>query len=250
MLKAKGLTVSLGGRTVLSDVSLSVSAGDWLMVAGPNGAGKSTLVRALTGAIPCTGTVTVQGRPLHAMRPGERARHVGVLSQLNAITADFTVAEVVAMGRYAYRRGLLGNPEPDLTDRVRAALDTVGMTDMADRRILSLSGGERQRALLAQVLCQDPAVLILDEPANHLDLPYQRQLLLTVDAWRRRGERAVICVMHDLSIARRWGTHALLLHEGACLANGLAQEVLTPDRLAQVYGMDVAGWLRDLHEGW
>ena len=116
--------------------------------------------------------------------------------------------------------------------------------------MLTLSGGECQRVFLAQVFCQDPEILILDEPANHLDLPFQQELFSLVGDWLKRPGRAVITVMHDLTLARKYGSHALLLDRGACAAQGETSEVLTPEALQQVYGMDVYGWIRELLGTW
>ena len=116
--------------------------------------------------------------------------------------------------------------------------------------MLTLSGGEQQRVFLAQVLCQDPELLILDEPANHLDLPYQKELFSLIGNWLKTPGRAAVTVMHDLSLARKYGSHALLMDRGRCAAQGKTGDVLTPDALRQAYGMDVYGWIRELLQCW
>ena len=116
--------------------------------------------------------------------------------------------------------------------------------------MLTLSGGELQRTFLAQVFAQNPQVLILDEPANHLDLIYQKHIFSLVKDWLKEPGRAVLSVVHDLSLARRYGTHALLLHGGKCIAQGRMREVLTPENLDKVYGMDVYKWMRELLGQW
>lgn len=250
MLKASNISVRLGRKPVLRDVSFQVEPGAWLMLAGPNGAGKSTLLGAVSGAIPFTGEVMVCGQPLRSLRGGELARHLGMLSQQHGSTYAFTVEEVVRMGRYAHQRGLLGRGDPEGEKRVAEALEAVGLTERRHQSILTLSGGERQRAFLAQVLCQQPDVLLLDEPANHLDLVYQKQIFELVDAWRKQPGRAVVSVVHDLSLARRWGTHALLLNEGRCEGFGPLHEVLTRENMARVWKMDVTGWMTEMLRLW
>jgi iron complex transport system ATP-binding protein len=116
--------------------------------------------------------------------------------------------------------------------------------------MLTLSGGEMQRAFLAQVFAQDPKVLILDEPANHLDLKYQQHIFSLIRQWLREPGRAVMSVVHDLSLARRYGTHAVLLDRGKCVSQGLISEVMTPENLRQVYGMDVYAWMREMLSQW
>ena len=122
--------------------------------------------------------------------------------------------------------------------------------EMRNRNMLTLSGGERQRAFLAQVFCQDPEILMLDEPANHLDLPFQKELFSLIGTWLETPGRAVVTVMHDLSLARKYGTHALLMDRGRCVAQGKASEVLAPGILREVYGMDVRGWMLELLGLW
>ena len=217
MLRAENLSVRYGEKEALSGLSLHVRAGEWWAVVGPNGAGKSTLAGVLGRSVPFEGTVTLEGKDIHSFPSPEYARKVGILSQNHTAVYGFTVEEVVKM------RG---------------------------RNMLTLSGGELQRVFLAQVLCQDPEILILDEPANHLDLPFQQELFALVSAWLQAPGRSVITVMHDLSLARRYGTHALLMDKGKCVAQGEARSVLTAENLRQVYGMDVAAWMRDLLAQW
>jgi iron complex transport system ATP-binding protein len=154
---------------------------------------------------------------------------------------------VVRLGRYAYKRDH-GDPEGEA--RIRRALELTGMDALADKSVLHLSGGELQRVFLAQLFAQDPRVLILDEPTNHLDLIYQKQVFELVSDWRREPGRAVISVVHDLSLARAYGTHALLLYEKRALAQGSMDRVFDPACLNTAYGMDVAAWMRAMLGQW
>lgn len=148
------------------------------------------------------------------------------------------------MGRYAHGNGPAGRGDPQGKQRIDEALALTGMEPLRHHSLLTLSSGERQRAFLAQVLCQDPALLLLDEPASHLDLSYARQLYQLVDQWRIQTGRAVISVVHDLSVARRFGTHALLLKDGRTQGFGPCREVLTDEALSDAWQMDVFGWMR------
>lgn len=248
-LTAEHITVMAGKKRIVDDVSFTLADHQWLMLVGPNGAGKSTLVSAVSRSIPCEGTVTLDGVNLRAMKQAALARRIGVLGQQSGMTYAFTVEEVVAMGRYAYRRGVLGGGDDGGQARIDAAIAAVGLEGQRRQSMLTLSGGERQRAFLAQALCQNPDVLILDEPGNHLDLQYQRQLFELVDRWRQEPGRAVISVVHDLSLARLYGTHALLM-DGGKGTYGSLRETLTPDSLSRVWGMDVQAWMRRLHGAW
>lgn len=248
MLKAENITVRAGGKAIVSDVSFALEKGQWLMLLGPNGAGKSTLLRAVSRAIRHEGEVTLLGRDIRTYRPRELALHIGVMSQDAGVHGEFTVEEIVSLGRYAHR-GMLAPQHTDTERRVSEVLDTVGLSAQRTQRMQTLSGGERQRAFLAQVLCQDPDILMLDEPGNHLDLVYHKQLLDVIDRWRQQPGKAVVSVVHDLSIARRYGTHALLMENGRTAACGTVQEATQADVLRRVWGMDVAAWLRELAEG-
>lgn len=250
MLTGEKITVRYGGRTVLDRVSFRLEEGQWLMLVGPNGAGKTTLIEAVAQGVPYTGAVLWNGQDLRKDKPAQLARKIGVLSQNNRVGYAYTVEEVAALGRYAYRKGLFSGPDREDEERVRRALSDVGMTELKNASMLTLSGGEMQRAFLAQVFAQDPRVLILDEPANHLDLKYQQQVFSLIGEWLRQPDRAVLSVVHDLSLARRFGTHALLLDQGACVSRGLVDQVLTRENLRQVYDMDVYAWLRDMLVQW
>ena len=250
LLETEDLCVRFGDREAVRHVDLTLEEGGWLMVAGPNGAGKSTLVNALSGAVPCEGTVRCLGRDLKTYRPGELARVMGVLSQNHYVSYSFTVREVVRLGRYAYTRGVFAGRDPDCGDAVERALRDTGLEELADRSVLRLSGGELQRVFLAQLFAQEPKILLLDEPTNHLDLVYQKTLTELVSRWLETPGRAVLSVMHDLSLARRFGTKALLMSRGEAAACGPGETVFSPGTLQRVYGMDVQGWMRDVFASW
>ena len=162
----------------------------------------------------------------------------------------YTVEEVVGLGRYAYKAGFLSGRDDDGKVRVERALELTGLTALRHASMLTLSGGETQRAFLAQVFAQNPQVLILDEPANHLDLKYQQHIFSLIQQWLKEPGRAVLSVVHDLSLARRYGTHAVLMHHGKSVSQGKIGDVLTPDHLRQVYEMDVYAWMREMLSQW
>ena len=250
MLQGENVTVQYGAQTAVNRVSFSLRPGQWLMLAGPNGAGKSTLIRAVAQTIPYTGRITLDGRDLRSLRPAERARQIAVLSQHNSAQYGYTVEEIVQLGRYAHRKGFLSSKPEGEDQRVDDALALTGLTEYRHRSVLTLSGGELQRVFLAQVFAQDPKVLLLDEPANHLDLPYQQHIFSLLSDWLREPGRAVLSVVHDLSLAKKYGTHALLMHRGNSVAYGETDAVLTPSNLQSVYGMDVSAWMKDLLSQW
>ena len=249
MLCAEHLSVRYGEKEAVRDLSFRVGKGEWWAVIGPNGAGKSSLASALGKTVPFDGIVTLQGQNIRSYAPQAFARKVGVLSQTHGAVYGFTVEEVVGLGRYAYT-GFFRRPDPDGPERMDRALAVTGLASLRKRNMLTLSGGEQQRVFLAQVLCQDPDLLILDEPANHLDLPFRQELFSLIGDWLNKPDKAVITVMHDLSLARKYASHALLMDRGRCAAQGPMDEVLAPETLKAVYGMDVYAWMRNMYEQW
>ena len=237
MLKAENVTVRYGARTVVQDLSFELKEGEWLMLVGPNGAGKSTLIEAIAGGVPYAGKITLAGRNIRAFRASELARRIGVLAQKNAVSYAYSVEEVVSLGRYAHASGFLASRDDDGGERVERALELTGLTEL-------------RRTFLAQVFAQNPQILILDEPANHLDLIYQKHIFSLIETWLRQPGRAVVSVVHDLSLARKYGTHAVLMHRGQCAAQGKIGDVMTAEKLQAVYEMDVYGWMREMLGQW
>ena len=227
------------------------------MIIGPNGAGKTTIINAISRAVPCEGEIRVCGQEITSLGAKDLARRIGVLSQNHYIGYGFKVEEVVRLGAYSLRPGFLGKESPGQSDsivnvegRIDEALRRTGLTEYRDRSVTTLSGGELQRTFLAQLFVQDPQIMLLDEPANHLDLIYQKQVFGLVKEWLEEKEAAVVSVVHDLSLAGIYGTNALLMNQGKAVAQGDISEVMTPEHLNQVYGMDVAEWMRNLYEQW
>ena len=250
MLQASHITVRYGDHTVVDDLSFELKEGQWLMLAGPNGAGKSTLIETISQGVPYAGSIELQGRDIRRFKPAQLARMVGVLAQKNTVGYAYTVEEVVGLGRYAYTSNFLSPRDDEGREQVEKALELTGLTDLRRASVLTLSGGELQRTFLAQVFAQNPQILILDEPANHLDLVYQKHIFSLISQWVKEPGRAVLSVVHDLSLARRYGTHAVLLHEGHGVAQGEISQVLTPENLRRVYDMDVYAWMREMLGQW
>ena len=250
MLKLENVTVRYGEKTAVDGVSLDVQEGQWLMLVGPNGAGKSTLVEAIARGVPYTGRILLDGVDTKTYKPTQLARKIGVLAQQNTVEYPYTVEDVVALGRYAWTPRFLTARDQEGREEVERALALTGLTGLRQARVTALSGGETQRVFLAQVFAQNPRILILDEPANHLDLKYQQQVFSLIGEWARQPGRAVLSVVHDLSLARKYGTHAALLDQGRRAAFGPIETVLTPDNLRFVYQMDVEAWMRELLAQW
>jgi iron complex transport system ATP-binding protein len=224
---------------VLDGFSLSLRKGEFLAVVGPNGCGKSTLVKAISRALrPAAGTVSLAGRDIWRMKPRELARQVAVVAQETGVEFDFTVEELVAMGRLPYLSRFRRETEADDL-AVRRALEATNTLGLADRLVTGLSGGERQRVMVARALAQEPELLILDEPTAHLDIAHQVELLdLTRRLNRERG-LTVIAVLHDLNLAAQYAGSMLMLKDGRRFAEGSPVQVVTEANVAAVYGSRV-----------
>lgn len=249
MLDVQNVSVQLNHRTIVDGVSFHVDENDFFMLIGPNGAGKSTLIKAIMRIHKYQGRVLLSGRDISSIRPKTLASLVGVLAQEHQPQFPHTVYEVVSLGRYAHM-GFFGTLGQEDWEKVQEALAMTGLEDMADQSVLTLSGGELQRVYLAQVLAQDPSLLILDEPANHLDIKYQITLFDIIKKWSEARGKAVLAVVHDLNTALLYGTRALLMHQGKAYAKGDVHQVLTRDNLKAVYSVDVAQWMKGLMKHW
>jgi len=247
----RGLEVTLQGRRVLGPLDLSIQTGAFLGVLGPNGSGKTTLLRVLTGALrPTEGEVRLLDRPVQQYHPAEIARLAGVVPQQFSLDFGFTVAEMVAMGRYVHRarrpvtaRAWLpktsDGPGADDDSVVAQVLQWTGLSELADRPVTRLSGGERQRALIAQTLAQQTPVLLLDEPLNNLDLNHQLEVMQLLSRLHQGG-RTVVVILHDLNIAAQYCDQLVLLDQGRIAASGPAEEVLDPRVILEVFKVRVS----------
>ena len=222
----------------LRDVSIDVARGGLVGLLGPNGCGKTTLLKLLAGVLtPSSGTVTLEGRPLAAMSRRDVARRIAVVPQETHPAFEFTVIEMVLMGRHPHL-GLLQLEGPDDFAVARDALDATGTTHLAGRRYTELSGGERQRVVIAGALAQSADVLLLDEPTASLDLRYQLEVAsLLVRLNRQRGVTMVLAT-HDLNLAAAVCDSLVLLRDGRVLSQGGTREILTPSTVRELYDVE------------
>jgi iron complex transport system ATP-binding protein len=239
-LLAHGLRVSHGQRTVLDGVDLALDPGRLGVILGPNGAGKSTLLGVLGGlTAPAHGQVWLHGQPLSPASAARFARHRAYLPQDLVPAFDFTVREIVELGRYPHRL----QPEPDEAAIVRDALQRMAVSPLALRPIRQLSGGERARVQIARCMaqvwrpCGDglPRWLLLDEPTAAVDLQHQHATLRSLRDWAREQGIGVLLVLHDLNLALRYADHCWVLDDGRLQAHGAPAEVLTSERVQAVW---------------
>jgi iron complex transport system ATP-binding protein len=225
------LTVRRGRRTVVDAVTAGVGGGELVGLLGPNGAGKTTLMRAALGLQPAEGRIALGGAPLAALAPRERALRAAHIPQERSIAWPISVAALVALGRTPHRAA----PGADRA-AVEAALAAMELGALRDRPATELSGGERARVLIARALAQDAPLLLADEPTAGLDAAHALALMAAFRELARDG-RGVLVSLHDLGLAARWCDRLLLLDAGRLAADGPPEAVLTPARLAAVFGI-------------
>jgi iron complex transport system ATP-binding protein len=235
-LAAEGLHFAYEGDVrAVQGVDLALQDGELLVVVGPNGSGKSTLLRLFAGLLaPQRGQVRLDGGPLDALPPRERARRLAVVPQALATLPETTVQAFVLAGRYAHIARWRGATASD-HDAVRAALAAADVSELSARPMTDLSGGQRQRVLVARALAQQAPRLLVDEPTAALDLHHQLRVFELLARLAREG-RAVLVVTHDANLASQFATRVALLHEGRLAALGSPAQVLRREVLEPVYG--------------
>jgi iron complex transport system ATP-binding protein len=238
-LRAENITFSYDpAAPVLRDVTLEVLPGQVTALFGPNGCGKSTLLRCMNGSLhPQSGRVILGDRAVSNMTPREVARAIAVVPQDTPAEVPFTAGEMVMLGRYA-RWDAWGQESPEDHRVVRSCLERMNATHLADRPFSRLSGGERQRVVIARALAQETPVLLLDEPALHLDIAHQLELYRLVRALASEG-LAILMVCHDILLAPMFVDTVVLMARGQLLGAGSVDDVLTPDGLRAAFGVRV-----------
>ncbi len=243
-IRLRGLTLGYGPASappIVADLDLDVPAGRVTAIIGANGCGKSTLLRGLTRQLaPRAGSIEVLGRDAARVSARDYARTVALLPQHPVAPEGMTVAQLVARGRHPHR-GLLGGRAAGDDAAIASALERTDLVELAEREAGTLSGGQRQRAWLALVLAQQTPVVLLDEPTSYLDLSHQVEVLDLVRALpdpRGGGRATVVAVLHELNLAARSADHIVAMAAGRVVAQGTPGEVIVPEVLAEVFGLD------------
>lgn len=236
-MMAEDLYAGYGMGDIVRAVSCSFAPGTFTGIIGPNGSGKTTLLRTFSRAIPSSGIIELDGKDINAYAPAELGMACGFVPQDESRPFPYTVMQVVLMARYARTRRFASLVPEDYA-RCHQALTDTGVAHLAGRSIRSLSGGEWQRVLIARALAQDTNVLLLDEPTSHLDLAHQSGILSLMKNLAASG-RTIIGVFHDLNLAALSCGRLIMIRDGQLVADGTPSEVLTPEKIRQVYGAEV-----------
>jgi len=235
-ITAENLSHSFGEDLVLRNVSFSIPKKDFFIIIGPNGSGKTTLLKVMSGILkPKNGQVKILNRPIDQYHRKALARTIAFVPQKAPTDFPFSVAEVVLMGRSPYL-GMLGLEEENDLKIAKEAIAFTAMENLAHRKLDQLSGGEQQRTFIARAICQEPDIILLDEPTASLDLAYQAKIMDLMEKLKNEKGITVVMVSHDVNLAAMYADHLLLLHKGQVLCQGLPDEVLTYKTLEAAYG--------------
>ena len=237
------IQVSFGSKTILHDISLAIQDKEFVGIIGPNGSGKSTFLKCLYRVLqPSGGKIFFDGTELSSLSYRDTALKMAVVAQHSTVNFDFSVLEMVLMGRSPYK-GLLDRDQLDDYEIARHALAQVGLSDFESRNFNTLSGGEQQRVILARALAQRTECLVLDEPTNHLDIKYQLELMTIV----KRLDATVVSAIHDLNLAAIYCDRIIALKDGHIVCSGTPQDVLSSDTIRHIYG--VSAMVQTLPDG-
>ena len=232
-IQTDNIQVSFGPKTILHDISLDIRNKEFVGIIGPNGSGKSTFLKCLYRVLqPNNGKIFFDGTEMSSLSHRDTALKMAVVAQHSTVNFDFSVLEMVLMGRSPYK-GLLDRDQIDDYEIARHALAQVGLSDFESRNFNTLSGGEQQRVILARALAQRTECLVLDEPTNHLDIKYQLELMTIV----KRLDATVVSAIHDLNLAAIYCDRLIALKDGSVVCTGTPNEVLTEETIRHIYGV-------------
>lgn len=250
MLEVKNLYCGYDNIDIIKNVSFKVERGKNLCIVGPNGCGKSTLLKSIANIIDYKGSITIDNKEVATFNRRELATKVALMSQITQIYFPYTIYETVALGRYAYSKGIFNSLSSKDKDIILDSLDKVGLLDIKDKLISELSGGQLQRVFLARTFAQNPEVILLDEPTNHLDLKYQIEMLQHLSHWAKDNNKIVVGVLHDLNLVHYFSDDVCLLNKGEIIAYGKSSEVFESDKLKSIYGIDIKEFMIEVLQMW
>ena len=231
---AEHLTYQIDDKTILNDVSFEITGG-LVGIIGPNGAGKTTLLRNISGYYaPSAGRILLDGRPVRDYSAAQRAKKMALVPQNNTFDYDFTVLEMVLMGRNPHKKMFESDDDHDF-EIARKCLAQAGIAHLEQRSVLTLSGGEWQRMLIARALCKNSHIMLLDEPVSSLDIRHQVGILNLVHSLTGTGKLCGVCVLHDLTLTYNYCSSVILLKQGRVYLQGPPKEVLSEQTVREVY---------------
>ena len=232
ILSAETISAGYDGRKILSDVSLTLPEKKISVILGANGCGKSTLLKTFARLLkPESGMITLDGKSISSLPSREVAKTLGLLPQSPVVPEGIKVTDLVARGRFPYRRA------EDFA-AVEEALELMGITELADRSVDELSGGQRQRVWIALALAQQTDILLLDEPTTYLDIAYQVEILDLLTDLNKKRNTTILMVLHDINLSARYADYIFAMYQGQLEAQGAPLKIITPGLIKKIYGLD------------
>lgn len=239
-IEVKNLEFKYRKDLILKDISFKIKEGEIVSIIGPNGSGKSTLLKNLNNLYtPERGEILIKGRKIDSYKGKDLARELALVPQDTSINYEFTVEDIIMMGRYPYQGRFEREDHKDykITNQV---LNLTNTYKLRDRFITEISGGERQRVIIARALAQDPSIILLDEPTSNLDINHQIEILNLLKGLNKEKNTTVVLVMHDINLAARYSDKIILLHEGRILGEGRPEDVISKENIKKSYNIEVA----------
>ena len=237
MIQIKNLNFSYAAKKILKDINLEINPGEFVGIIGPNGSGKTTLLKNICQVLkPNKGTILIDGRTDYG--PKELAQKLAVVSENGPVNFDFTVLEVVLMGRAPFLRRFQREGEKDI-EVAKRSMEATDTLQFMERPITQLSAGERQRVFIAQCLAQTPKIILLDEPTNYLDINHNIKIFNFFSSLNKEKGVTILSILHDLNLASRYCDKLILMSNGKIFASGNTEDVLTITNIQKVYGIEV-----------
>lgn len=254
ILRIQDLCVAYGNNIVLKSLCFAIDKTDWLMVVGPNGAGKSTFIKALSRAVDYSGNIYIEGKEIGSYKQLDYSKKIGFLYQKNDVCFNYLVKDVISMGFYSKSRKENEQNKKFYKNCCEEALlkvmDMLEITHLRDKFINEISGGEMQLVFLAQILVQDPDIIVLDEPLNNLDIAYQQKVMDVLEILRKSYKKTIICIVHDINFAKMYGNKCLLLNKGQSISFGNPEKVLSKNNIQNIYSIDIKKHVQNIKSAW
>jgi iron complex transport system ATP-binding protein len=239
ILEVENLSAGYGNGYVIQDISFSLNKGEFISILGRNGSGKSTLIKALQGLLKnISGRTTVEGEDISSLSPRKIAKKVAYVPQIFSFSFEFSVMEIVFMGRYIHQ-GRLGGTSSSEHRIIDEIMNLAQIAHLKEKKIAHLSGGERQRVFIARALAQDTPLLFLDEPSSHLDISYQVDIYHILKQLQEEKGKTILLTEHNINLAIPYSQKIMLLKDGKIQAQGTPKELITKDNIKKVFHADV-----------
>jgi len=239
ILEVNNLHAGYGNRYVIKDISFCQNKGEFISVLGRNGSGKSTMIKALQGFLKyCSGKVKIDSKDISSLKPKQIAKNISYVPQMFSLPFEFSVEEIVHMGRYTHQ-GHMGGPSAADKKTIEEVMELTEITAFMEKKIANLSGGERQRVFIARALAQNTPILFLDEPSSHLDINYQVEIYQILKRLQEEKEKTILCTEHNINLAIPYSQKIMFLKEGKIHSMGPPKKMITKQNIKEVFNAEV-----------